>query len=518
MNWVQKAFNWVRTTPKGSQRGSLTNFTIGAPAEWGQPRSTYADTQGYITPERMREIVLKTPTASACVNSILDFSTSVPLVVRHKDHSKTVDAATTQRVQSFLHTPNPQDGWYQFASMLYRDITVLGYGAVEIERTASGGVANLWVVDAGRLRIDYDEHGTILGYTMLDAYGIPIKGTDGVHAWEPQDIIYFERDAQSESMYSLSRIAQLFPSAVLEALMLGFIGARFTDTNIPFGLLNLGELTEDELKEAVSSWNAQVKNTKGASLMLTSSRGKFDYVSFAGQLKDLNADKLLVAVRSQIMSIMGVTVNELGESMDVSKSNGYNLSYTFKKRSIEPLLNTVSRTLTRRLLNEELHLLDVEIFYESIDSRDELLQAQIDDLRLKGGVDSVNQIRNRRGDPSVDGGDEPILIMGVSAVPLSMVQEFASAQLSALKLEVETMQTAIDQSKQQMQQSAQLPVVAAPPIIHGAQLPMKDATPDGVGSSAVKLRLPKVALKPSNLSKRQGPVNTNKEAGAHRDE
>ncbi len=488
---------------KPASRGSISQYTIGAPPMWGQPRAQIGDAEGYITSARMRERVLKTPTAAACTNVVVDFSAGVKILVRNVDASKPGSDAKTKILMDFLDNPNPQETGKDFKKKLLRDLTTIGYAAIEIERNSEGKVANLFALDAGRMHIDYDEHGTVKGYTMMNAYGIPITSGDGVHAWVPEDIIYIQRDPVTDSLYPIARIAQIFPSAVLEALMLEFIGARFTDSNIPYCVLDLGDITPDELTDAVSLWNEQMQQLGQSKMMLTASKSGLKFVSFHGQLKDLDAKSLLLQVRSQIMSVIGVTVNELGEAADVNKSNGFNLSYTFKKRAVEPSLDCIVVALTERLIRDEFGFTDCEYYYAEIDSRDELLEAQIDDLRLKGGTVSINEVRNKRGETSVEGGDEPNLVIGITALPVSLIGKFAKAQLKAMELEAKTLQAALDAGTPPTAPVAKL---SSP---KGPQVPEKSSLPNGDGNMNMKLKLPEA--KPPSGS--QGPVNNGKAIG-----
>ena len=148
------------------------------------------------------------------------------------------------------------------------------------------------------------------------------------------------------------------------------------------------------------------------------------------------------------MGIMGVTANELGESQDINKSNGYNLSFTFKKRAVEPLLNEFCATTTKRFIYEAQGYRDIEMYYDEIDSRDELLQAQIDDSYLKSGVVTINQVRNRKGLPSIAGGDIAMIETSTGAIPVDMVDQFAQAQLHGLLAAVAETNAAIQQAQQ----------------------------------------------------------------------
>src|SRR5216683_1018417 len=261
--------------------------------------------------------------------------------------------------------------------------------------------------------------------TSIDANAAP--GTS-LHGWEPEEVMLFSLNPISESVYPHSRIVQLFTAAILEDTMMQFISERFTYSNIPFGVFDLGDVTETELKAAIANWNDQGKT--GNRILMTGSKGAGSkWIPFGYHLKDLEAVELLKEFRMKIMGILGVTMQELGESQDVNRSNGYNLSFTFKKRAIEPVLDEITQTLSQRLLWQTLGYEDIELFYEEIDSRDDFLASQIHTNYQKLGILTPNQIRNIRGDISLPGGDEAYVFGPQGWIPLNMIRQMAEATL-----------------------------------------------------------------------------------------
>lgn len=481
-----------------SSRGSVSGYVPDVNSStFGQPRDALGDASGIISPDRMREVVMRVGTVAACVNATLDYVNSVRIDLRNTNHALSADPTRLMSVKSFMQEPNTQDTWDSLRYKVERDMVICGYGALEIERDEFGRPANLWPLDSAKLFIDFDEHGTILGYNMLDARGNPIRGEDGSHTWLPQDVLYFPRDPSSASAYGTSRITQLFALAILEDLMISFISSRFTDSNVPYGLLDLGDITEQELELAVDSWNSQAK--KEHKIILTGSKGGSKWFPFAYALKDLEAPALLNAIQSKIMSILGVTQNELGETQDVNKSNGFNLSYTFKKRAIEPVLRIECAVFTRHFIWRELGYRDLEAYADEIDSRDELLEAQIDDMYLKMGAYSFNHLRNKKGQPSTPGGDEPCVFTGSAWIPIRLIAAFAEAQLSAI-IAVDTELSSNDGAAGKL---------VSPPLIRGPKMPESYTTPGGSGSSTPQIRYPQ---------KPRGAVQTLRNTGVRREE
>lgn len=497
-----------------ASRGSLGQFVLNAPHEYGQPRPAVGDINGLITPERMREIVQKTPTPASCVNATLDFAIGVPIRVRATDPAQKPNPQKVDYLSALLTRPNPVDTKRQFLLQIMRDMDTIGWSAVEIERDADGNIASLWPLDAAKLYIDFDEHGRILGYDMMDASGFPIHGPDGTHAWNPDEIILFRLNPQTDSRYPSSRIQQIFPAAVIENLMLAFIGQRFTDNNIPYGVFDLGDLTPDEIKKAVAMWNAQARQNHR--VVITGSKGGSKFFPFGYALKELEAKELLAAIRGYQMGVLGVTMNELGESQDVNKSNGYNLSYTFKKRAVEPLLGEIVDTLTRRIVVEELGWLDVEWAYDEIDSRDELLQSQIDEGFVKIGATTINAVRNRRGEPSVPGGDIPMVFTGSAFIPVKDLPAYSTAQLKVLQMAAQPQPAAGGSGGGGM-------IKTSPPKPAGVQgdgerMPLNESK--GSSEARVNIRSPKPGASPAKSPQSTNPrgkVEQTKRAGVRND-
>lgn len=519
---ISKALAALAGMEQKAARGVQSNYVPTSKEAYGAPPADQTDVLGLVTPERQREVALKTPTVSACVESILDFACSVPIRVRSVDPAQKPPMHRSGVVRELLYSPNDQDNERLFRRKVLRDIVTLGQGGIEIEPDANGQPAFLWPMDAARLRIIADKHGTITGFSEQDILGQPPI------VWRKEEVIHFSLDGRTNTPYPVSKMTLLFACGVLETLVLSYIGASFTDSNVPYGVIDIGEVNEVELKAAIAIWNQQMQQLGQNKLLLTGSKGHaLNIHSFQGKLQELDAKNLLLTIRSYIMGIMGVTVNELGEAQDVNKSNGFNLSYTFKKRAIEPLLDCYVQCLTHQLIKGRLGFKDVELGYDEIDSRDELLQGQIDDLKLKNGLASINDVRNRTGQPNIAGGEEPTINLGGSIIPVSMINDFAQAQLDALQaINLQTM-VAIQQAQLAMTMTPtdttddpQMEPGGSPPLVRSMQPPMKFTTPDGAGSSTAKFKLPKPGgiSSPNSPQAARGPVQANRNQGVRKED
>src|SRR6266487_6717067 len=102
--------------PKKQARGTLSGFTLGVNPLWGQPypEQVAQDASGLISRQRMREVILRTPTAAASVNAILDFAGGVKIDVRNIDASKPVPRNQALAVRKLMRSPNRDQTRRQF--------------------------------------------------------------------------------------------------------------------------------------------------------------------------------------------------------------------------------------------------------------------------------------------------------------------------------------------------------------------------------------------------------------------
>lgn len=377
--------------------------------------------------ERMLKIALSSDTVAAIVNSVVDFGSIVPLRTIAKDITKTPKSLHVSRVQDILANPNPRMTGLELKKVTLRDLATFGYAAWEIVRTNN---LEFYPIDITRMTIDYDSHGTLLGFNQFDEYNVVIVGKDGIHTWMPDEVVLFSHDPVSYSGYSLGRISQLYSAAVIESLMLAYIGGKFIDSNIPYGVLSLGDLSKPELENAIEEWNMQASSPHR--LLLTGSKGPLNYIPFNDGLDRLQAKSILADVRSRIMSVYGATPNEIAVIADSENGTFVNLSLPFKKRCVEAYLSTFCSTVSKRVVTEVLGYSELVEGYEPIDSKDAETEIDMWISLMKVGVLAPNEVRAKLQLPPIKGGDTQYLYTPTGAIPVSLFAQLAQAQLDSI--------------------------------------------------------------------------------------
>ena len=67
------------------------------------------------------------------------------------------------------------------------------------------------------------------------------------------------------------------------------------------------------------------------------------------------------------------------------------------RSAVVPTARLVAEHLTRDAIGKKLGWTDLEFVFTDVDATDEMEQAQIDEILLRNGILSVNEVRRARG-------------------------------------------------------------------------------------------------------------------------
>ena len=87
----------------------------------------------------------------------------------------------------------------------------------------------------------------------------------------------------------------------------------------------------------------------------------------------------------------------LGVERDVNRSTAAELNDQAFRSAIVPTARLFAEHLTRDAISKKLGWHDLEFVFTDVDSRNEMEEAQIQEIMLRNGVMTVNEVRRARG-------------------------------------------------------------------------------------------------------------------------
>lgn len=325
-----------------------------------------------------------------------------------------LDAAAQQLTQ-FWRRP---DGTHNFSTWLrpaIEDLLAIDAPAFEKRRDRAGRLIGLDVVPGDTIKLLVDETGRAPA-PPCPAYQQIIKG----RVWADlttDDLLYAPRNRRPNHVLGFSPVEQIVVTIQTIVNRQAAQLAYFTEGNAPAGFLTAPEgWGPSQIRELQLWLNAQLAGqaSERAKLVWTPAGAHYQALKDP-PLKD-DFDEWLARIVAFAFSLPPTPfVKQMnrataGEDQDRALEEG-----------LAPLKLWVKR-LIEEVNERDFGVTDLEFAWEDTPTIDPSVQGDIDDKSLRNGSATINEIRARRGQAPVEGGDTPRIYAATGATPLSAVQ------------------------------------------------------------------------------------------------
>lgn len=260
------------------------------------------------------------------------------------DSEKRFNVERIDQISELLETPNPIDGmWRSFIQRVVEDLLVLDAGCIEKERRLNGGIAGLYPVDAGEIRVNKYWDG---------------DPDEARYAWYPdyQERARFRND---ELIYMMSnpmtyRVVGLAPLETLKLAVDAELSGQSYNTRqlkspAPDGLLDLGEQARpDQVEGFKRYWNAEVAG-KGAMAFLGGSKGA-QFLPFRTSNRDMQFLEYQIYLVRKIAAVFGLSAQDFGMPIDINRATAQVQADNTEDRGLRPLLGLVQAFINREVV------------------------------------------------------------------------------------------------------------------------------------------------------------------------
>ncbi|OCJ12478.1 hypothetical protein A6U86_05505 [Rhizobium sp. AC27/96] len=323
-----------------------------------------------------------------------------------------------KEVSRFLRKPDGQHHFAVWLRMIVEDLLVLDAPSVEIRRSRNQKVIGLDVVDGASIKVLVDQNGR-RPLPPHPAYQQVIKG----RVWTDlttNDLLYEPRNRRSNHLYGFGPVEQIIVTINTVMQRQAAQLAHFTASNIPSGILNAPDgWTPQQIKDFQDWFDAMLTgNTQDRSKLKWVPQGT-KYSAFKdAPIKD-EFDEWLARIVSFAFSL---PPTPFVRQMNRSTSEGD--QERAEQEGLGPLLSWAKR-LMDDVIQDLLGYADLEFTWEVERDVDPETQSKIDDMDLRNGSRTLNQVRADRGqDPYLNPlANDPLILTVNGYVPLASYQD-----------------------------------------------------------------------------------------------
>jgi hypothetical protein len=349
------------------------------------------------TPINLRRFA-ETPVARKAINTIKDRIVGMRWRIQPRPgrgSALALDAELrTQILTDNFDTPNPDDSFRSMSEQVLEDIIVGGFGAIEVDNTGDPQrPLALWPVDGATIRMKTDWDGLPGSARYVQVTGK--SGPDGNIILNDDELIYIRLNPRTHTPFGLGRLEVAFES------INAFLGAhryagRLASNSVVEYALWLQGLTPDHHERLIRWWQDEIEGTGRVPIL--SVENKPEVLRFGGGTDaDLRLQWQEFLLRI-IADAFDLPPQALGLERDVNRSTAAEMNDQAFRQAIVPTARLLAEHLTRDGIGKKLGWHDLEFVFTDVDSGgSEMEEAQIQDILIKNGVLTVNEVRRMRG-------------------------------------------------------------------------------------------------------------------------
>jgi len=301
-------------------------------------------------------------------------------------------------LETFWRKPDGVTPFATWLRMALEDLLVLDAPAIERRRNRGGALIGLDIIPGDTIHPMVDETGRRPRGPDEVAYQQVIKGS----AWANltnADLIYAPRNPRPNHNYGFGPVEQIIVTINTLIRRQATQLAYFTEGNTPAGLLTGPEgWTPDQIRDMQLWLDARLSGVTAEQAKLLWVPSGTKYQSFKDSpIKD-DFDEWLARIVADAFNLPPTPfVRQMNRSTaGADKDRGV-------EEGVEPIKLWAKR-LIDAVIQDEQGCPDLEFAWNDAVAVDPLQQAQIDDLSLRNGSTTIDEVRDRRGQAPLPNG------------------------------------------------------------------------------------------------------------------
>lgn len=359
-----------------------------------------------LTPfQQLRAIADVLDVARIGIEARKDQMTSLKWDFAPKDRMSGKKASTAEEVQikklrAFFLKPDRVHNFATWLRMAIEEVIVVDALSIFRRKTRGGDLWALELIDGTTIKPLIDERGFTpaapqVAYRQI-IYGRPVVGGD----CSVDQLLYRPRTVRTWTPYGLSAIECVLLTVNTALNRQVFNLNYYSEGNIPEGLMSAPEgWTTTQIREFQEYWDALLTGNTAARkrLRIVGAKMAESVHQFKKESFDTEFDEWLLRV---VCAAIGVQPQEIGFTMDVNKSQGEQQENVTYRRGVKPLANFF-KDIIDEVVAIDLGMPEFETVFTGGETEDRLAQARIDDIYVRIGKVSIDELRARDGEEMV---------------------------------------------------------------------------------------------------------------------
>lgn len=413
---------------KGVQRYQFTQDMInGGTQRKKKPGSN-------ISFETLRAFSISHEVTRACINLRKRQITGLnyQIITAEADDVGTYDADIATIDAFFKNLGGRGIGYNRFINKFIEDIMVLDAVAIEKQRARNAALYNLIPIDAATIRLRVDESGAT-PEPPETAYVQLIRG-EVTAEWTDDEMIYEMMNPRNDTPYGLAPLESLM-IIVNSSLKAGMYNLGYlTDTNLPEGMFTMPDTWQpQQIKDFQEYFDALMAGDETMTRRLKfMPDGKYTPTS---KPNDMAFDQFNDWLMKVTCALFEVTPIEIGFNPKTGLGGiGYNEQQgeVAETKGILPMAHLIKDMFTK-IIQEELGFPHLAFDFPDLQQKDETALANTNEILIRSGQRTINELRTDAGLDPIDGLDKPFYAGQISYLDQESQDETAAASQAALE-------------------------------------------------------------------------------------
>jgi len=339
----------------------------------------------------------ETPVARRAINCIKDRIACMDWQILERQDAGPDEAgdrgARARQLRRALEMPNESDSFRTLMEAVIEDVLVGGFGAVEMETTGeSARPVRLYPVDGASIQMNAEWTGDAAQPRYAQRTWKP--GAEGMTPLLDDELMYVKLNPRTHTPFGLGKVEVAFES-ISQFLQAHRYAGRMASNTVMQYALWLNERTPEQHERLIRWWQDEVEGSGRVPIL--SSEQKPEVLKFAaGTDADLHLEWQSFLL-TMIANAFDLPPMMLGVTNDVNRSTASELADEAFQNAVVPLAKLIAEHITRDVIAKRLGWEDLRFVWSDLDSRDEMVEAQIQTMMLSAGVLSVAEVRAMRG-------------------------------------------------------------------------------------------------------------------------